>query len=63
MRAQYIQYITNKYTVHGYSSILTAITLGSRLLKASTSILMFWLDSATTSDRGAPPISRKENSQ
>lgn len=47
---------TTLYVHNSLIKILTAITFGSNLWKVAMSMLMFWVDSATTSDRGAPPI-------
>jgi len=44
-----------------FMSILTFITLGSKLVKVSTSMLMFCVDNPTTSVRGAPPIGVESN--
>lgn len=42
--------------INSLKSILTAITVGSRLWKVAMSMLMFWADSFNTSSRDAPPI-------
>lgn len=42
--------------INSLKSVLTAITLGSRLWKVAMSMLIFWADSFNTSSRDAPPI-------